>query len=171
MNNLVISIFKGEPRAEEARLHLLSRQRQGAVDLEDTVIVEKTGEGEIRFHHLTRQTTGGAIGGAFVGALLGILLLNPVFVLAGLAGGAVIGGVFGALSHIGIDRELVEKEIQSMDPGDSALCTLAREKPEKIFEEMRKFEDDIVQTRVCTQTADLKQCSIWRSKTSIHAPA
>ncbi len=159
MSNLVIGIFKDEEQAEEARLHLLTKEVERGLELEDAVVMKKTVDGKVKFRHLTRATATGAVVGAFWGAMLGLLFLNPVFLLGGLVMGLFVGGVYGALSHIGVDADFVKSEAESMNPGDSAVCVLTRNDAAKVVDEINKFDGGIVQTRLCTHTADAKHCS------------
>jgi uncharacterized membrane protein len=162
MDNMVLSIFENDLQAEEVRRHLLAKEREGSIDLDDLVVVKKSGVGKLRFRHFTHLTLNGAVSGAFMGLLFGLLLLNPVFALAGLLIGLVVGGVSGALSHIGVDREFMRQELEAIPLGRTALCIMGRENTDKILEELKKFEGRILQTRVCTQTRYLQNCSIMK---------
>ncbi|MFZ2447829.1 MAG: DUF1269 domain-containing protein [Syntrophobacteraceae bacterium] len=164
MSNLVIGIFKDESQAEEARRRLLAKETGQALGIEDAVVMKKTSEGKVKFRHLTRETVRGAIMGAFWGAMLGLLLLNPVFLLGGLVIGFFIGLVSGALSHIGVDADFARSEAATMNAGDSAVFVLAKDNAEKVLEEIEKFNGNVVQTRLCTQLGDIRECSIHRGE-------
>ncbi|MEM5785865.1 MAG: DUF1269 domain-containing protein, partial [Syntrophobacteraceae bacterium] len=150
MNSMVISYFADDEKAERARRHLLAMRQDKTLDLEDTLIVKKTGEGEVELRYVKRATLAGAMMGAFWGALVGILFLNPLFAITGLIIGFIIGTVSGSLSPMGVDTELARAEAESMMPGYAALCVLARGKADKILKELEEFNGDILQTKVCT---------------------
>lgn len=160
MDNLVISVFADEAKAEEARGHLLARGRKASLEIEDAVIMKKTGEGEVVFRHLGHQPLGGALVGAFWGALTGLLFLNPVFLLGGALLGAIVGGVWGALSHIGVDTEFAEKQAESMTPGSCAVLIMTKARTDSILKEIVGFEGNILQNRLCTQKDEERHCSI-----------
>lgn len=160
MDNLIISIFSDEMKAEEARGHLLLKEERELLDIEDAVIMKKTSEGKVIFRHLGRQTLSGALLGAFCGAIGGLLLLNPVFIVAGLTFGLIIGGVTGALSHLGVDTDFASKQAESMAPGSSALLVMTRTKADKVIEEIGDFNGNVVQNRICAQNNDERHCSI-----------
>jgi uncharacterized membrane protein len=162
MNNMILSIFGNDLQAEEAREYLLAKNSEGSIDLEDLVVVRKTANGKLHFGHFSHLTLDGAVGGAFLGALFGVLLLNPVFALAGFIIGLVVGGVSGALSHIGVDREFIQQELEAIPPGSTVLCVMGRENTDKILEELKNFDGRILQTRICTQTRYLRNCSIMK---------
>ncbi len=124
--------------------------------------MKKTAEGKVKFRHLTREPIRGAFMGAFWGAMLGLLLLNPVFLLGGLVIGFFIGVVSGALSHIGVDADFARSEAATMNPGDSAVFVMARDNAEKVLEEIEKFNGNVVQTRLCTQMGDVRECSVMQ---------
>ncbi|MHC1726621.1 MAG: DUF1269 domain-containing protein [Syntrophobacteraceae bacterium] len=162
MRNLVISIFQDKFQAEQARRHLLTKEREGALSIESAVTMEKTPDGKVEFHHLGSFALGGAISGAFLGVLIGIILLNPVFAFAGLVVGSIVGLVAGTTSFIGIDAEFVESQAGALNPGNTALCVQNEEGAAyAILKEIDNFKDSILQTRVCTQKGDVRQCSLW----------
>ena len=72
MSNLVIGIFDNASEAEQARRHLLEKDRNGAISLEDIITAEKTETGNVRFHHVTYFILAKAIGCAFMGLLFGL---------------------------------------------------------------------------------------------------
>lgn len=162
MKNLVISIFEDKSQAEMAREYLLAKDREGALNIESAVTMEKTHDGKVKFRHLGSFTLGGAISGAFLGVLIGIILLNPVFAFAGLVVGFIVGMVAGATTLIGIDEGFVESQTGALNPGNSALCIQNSEGAAySILKEIDNFRDKILQTRVCTQKGDVRQCSLW----------
>jgi len=160
MDNLVISVFADEAKAEEARGHLLARGRKTSLGIEDAVIMKKTGEGRVVFRHLGHQPFSGALVGAFWGALAGLLFLNPVFLLAGLVLGAIVGGVWGALSHIGVDTEFAVKQAEFMAPGSTAVLIMTRERTDRLLAEIGNFDGNILQNWLCTQKDDERHCAI-----------
>jgi uncharacterized membrane protein len=167
MSNLVISIFENENQAEAVRTRLLATDRDGSLGLEDTATVEKTQQGEIRFHHLHNSPFAGAITGAAIGTLLGILILNPVFALGGFFLGLLIGAGIGAFSHIGIDTDFAKTQAEALTPGEAALLVQNVGEADRVLEEIQKFRGNIVQTKVCTKDRDLRHCRILSEPASL----
>jgi len=160
MNNLVIGIFSDELQAEETRRDLLAKAKSESLDVEDALILKKGDDGKLEFRHMKHHTTIGAVVGAFWGMTLGILFLNPLFALAGLAAGSVLGGLSGSLSHVGVDTGFVRNQAGSMPPGSYAVCVLVRENAGGVLNEMEALKESLLQTRLCTQKGNLRQCSI-----------
>ena len=160
MSDLVFGIFRNKSQAEVARRELLDRDRDGALGVEDAVTVEKTQTGRVKFHHLSYFTLVGAFGGAFLGALAGALLLNPIFVIGGLAVGFITGLVCGLSSTIGISPDTVRSEASNLDPGQAALCVQPGENAAQVAEELHR--SNTLQTSICTITkGDNLQCRPW----------
>ena len=148
MSELVVTVFDDEFKAEGVRLDLRKKEAAYLVDVEDSVVLVRNKQGEVRLHHMSHFTIGGAMGGGFLGTLFGVLLLNPVFAILGLATGVVVGGVSGAMSHIGINEDFMEDLAKHLKPGSSALCILVKEHLEKVLIEIRPFGGRIFQTHL-----------------------
>jgi uncharacterized membrane protein len=157
MSELVVTVFSDEFKAEEVRLDLRKKEAAHLVDVEDAVVLVRNKEGKVKLHHMSHFTVGGALGGGVLGSLLGVLLMNPVFAVLGLAAGVVVGGVSGAMSHIGIDEDFMEDLAEHLKPGSSALCILVKEHLEKVLSEIKPFGGKIFQTPLLhTDEAKLK---------------
>jgi uncharacterized membrane protein len=144
MSELIVSVFDDEYKAEQVRLDLRKREEEHLEDLEDSVVLVRTKEGKVKFHHMSHFTIGGALGGGFLGTLFGVMLLNPIFAALGLATGIVVGGVTGATSHIGINEAFMEDLAKHLKPGSSALCILVRKDPERVLEEVGSFQGKVL---------------------------
>jgi uncharacterized membrane protein len=162
MSNLIVSIFKNKSEAELARRHLLAKDRHTTLGLQDVVTAEKAQTGKIRFHHLTRFTLGGAVGGAFLGVTAGILFLNPVFAVAGLFVGFIVGLVYGSSSSIGINPEAARSQAQNLNPGQAALFVASEGNPAQLAEQIDELEGDHRQTSICAIEGGSAQCRPWR---------
>ena len=125
MSDLVVTVFNDEFKAEEVRLDLRKKEEAHLVDVEDSVVLVRDKEGKVKLHHMSHFTIGGAMGGGFLGTLFGVLLLNPVFAILGLATGVVVGGVSGAMSHIGINEDFIVARARALR-FDVAELLLAR---------------------------------------------
>ena len=146
MSDLVVAVFDNEFKAEQVRLDLRKKQAGHLADLEDAVVLVRSGEGKVKLHHMSHFTIGGALSGGVLGSLLGVLLLNPVFAVLGLAAGVVVGGISGAMSHVGIDEDFMKELADHLKPGTSALCILVRDHLERVLEEVGTFRGKVLHT-------------------------
>lgn len=146
MSDLVVSVFDDEFKAEQVRLDLRKKQAEHLADLEDAVVVVRTREGKVEFHHMSHFTLGGAFSGGVLGSLLGVLLMNPVFAALGFAAGVVVGGISGAMSHIGIDEDFMRDLAEHLRPGTSALCVLVRDHLGEVVTEIKSFRGKVLHT-------------------------
>lgn len=152
MSDLFVVAFGDELKAEQVRLDLLSLRRDHLIDVEEAVVVIRKDSGKVRMHHSTHFTVPGALGGGFVGMMVGLMLLNPVLAAIGGITGTALGAVTGALKELGIDEAFMKELASHLKPGSSALFILAKEsQPEKIFEEIKKFNAKILQTKLAHQ--------------------
>lgn len=157
MSDLVVAVFDNEFKAEDVRLDLRKKKAEHLVDLEDAVVLVRTREGKVKLHHMSHFTVGGVLTGGVMGSLLGVLLMNPVFAVLGLAAGALVGGISGALTHVGIDEEFMKELADHLKPGTSALCILVRDHLGEVLEEVRTFRGKVLHAPLLhTDEAELK---------------
>ena len=154
MSDLVVSVFDTEFKAEEVWLHLRKTKAGHTVDLEDSAVLVRAKDGRVELHHVSHFTLGGAVTGGFWGSVIGALMLNPLFALIGLATGAVVGGVAGSMSHIGIDEDFMTDFAKHLEPGTSALCILVRDQPRGVMEELEAYGGKQIQTSVSNLDVD-----------------
>jgi uncharacterized membrane protein len=146
MATLVVDVFDNEFKAEEARLDLLRLQQEHLADLDDSLVVVRPKDDKIKLLHSSHLGGTGAFTGGVLGTLLGVMLLNPVFAVAGLASGAALGGAAGALMDAGIDEDFMKELAEHLKPGKSALCILVRGDLDNVLRELQKFSGRVFQT-------------------------
>jgi uncharacterized membrane protein len=135
MSSLVVVGFPKVAEAEEVRRQLVDIQKERLIALEDAVVVEHDGEGQVHLKQAVNLTTAGALGGGFWGTLVGLLFLNP---LLGAAVGAGVGAASGSLSDIGINDNFMRELGETLPRGTAALCLLIREAtPDRVIERLR----------------------------------
>jgi uncharacterized membrane protein len=144
MANLIVVTFPNRDDAEKAREILRSLEASGRAKIEDSAVLVKDEEGEVKVHG---QVSRHAAGGAAVGGLLGLLLLGffPIAGIAlGAAGGAVVGKAFGE----SVDKKFVEDVKQAMAPNSSALFMIGKGEPDAISAAFRPLEGTLYHTNL-----------------------
>ncbi len=135
MSSLVVVGFPKVEEAEQVRRELVDIQREQLISLEDAVVVEHDGEGQVHLRQAINLTAAGALGGGFWGTLVGLLFLNP---LLGAAVGAGVGAASGSLSDLGINDGFMRELGETLPKGSAALCLLVREAtPDRVIERLR----------------------------------
>jgi uncharacterized membrane protein len=135
MSSLVVVGFPKGAEAEEVRRELVDIQKERLIALEDAVVVEHDGDGQVHLKQAVNLTTAGALGGGFWGTLVGLLFLNP---LLGAAVGAGVGAASGSLSDIGINDTFMRELGETLPRGTAALCLLIREATaDRVIERLR----------------------------------
>ena len=117
MADVIAVTFEGPDEAEAALKTIRSLEREADIQLSDTAVVRKDQDGKVTVHN---EMASGTEGGIAIGALLGGILF-AVFPLAGVAAGAVAGGLIGRAAEPGIDGKWVKEVSESLPSGGSAL--------------------------------------------------
>ncbi len=131
MSELIAIAYPDRATVERARENLRKGVADGAIAVEDAVVMIRDEEGTLEVRQGSTGVGGAAIGGAISGGLIGYLLMAPLFGLAAgaLAGGAVWKSMFG---DAGVTESFVKELSENLEPGHAALIFLARDfDPEK----------------------------------------
>jgi uncharacterized membrane protein len=123
MADIIAVTFDGADEAEAALRTIRSLEQEGKVKPSDTAVVSKDQDGKVTIHN---EVASGTETGVTIGAVLGGLLF-VVFPLAGIAAGAVAGGLIGRAAAPGIDGKWVKEVESDLPPGGSALFLQLRE--------------------------------------------
>lgn len=151
MSQLIAVAFKDPHKAEEVRLDLL-RAHDDARYLEEAVVLFVDRNGNIRLNHSTHFTLPLALGGGFLGTLVGLMILNPVFALAGGIIGTGLGAVLGALKEVGIEEDFMQELSKDLKPGSSALFIIADpSRTEQIVNLLEPYKGKLLQTSLSHQ--------------------
>lgn len=144
MSNLIVVTFSNVDDAGRARDNLKSISSQGLGRIEDSAVVVKNAEGQVRVHG---QVSSGAKGGGVVGGVLGLLLAG-FFPLAGIALGATAGVLVGRMLGDQVDKKFVEDVQEAMAPNTSALFIIGAGEPDAIAAALRPFEGTLYHTNL-----------------------
>ena len=117
MADVIAATFDGPDEAEAALRTIRGLESADKVKPSDTAVVRKDADGQVTIHN---EAGSGTEAGAVVGAVLGGVLF-VVFPLAGIAGGAAIGGLIGRAAAPGIDGKWVKEVGDDLPAGGSAL--------------------------------------------------
>ena len=117
MADVIAATFDGPDEAEATLRTVRSLESANKVKPSDTAVVRKDADGKVTIHN---EAGSGTEAGAVVGAVLGGVLF-VVFPLAGIAGGAAIGGLIGRAVAPGIDGKWVKEVGDDLPAGGSAL--------------------------------------------------
>lgn len=136
MSDLIVIAFDDEASAFDVRAELVRMQQEYLLQLEDAVVVTRTG-GEVQLHQPVNMTAAGAAGGTMWGALVGLIFLNP---LAGAAVGGLSGALAGRFTDIGINDDFIRRVSQAVPPGGSAVFLLIRKMTtDKVLARLQSF--------------------------------
>lgn len=124
MSNLVVITFEGTEEAGKVRDALRSLERQNLISLDDSAVIVKDAEGNVR---VKNETDRGIKVGAVGGGLLGLFIGSIFFPFAGLIGGALVGAVVGKMADLGVDQKFVREVSMDLGPDSSAIFILVRE--------------------------------------------
>src|SRR5215469_9561845 len=155
MSTLIAVGYDNPFKAEEVRLKLQKMQQAYLIDLEDAVVAIKNAKGKVKLDQPINLTALGAANGGFWGALIGLIFLAP---FAGLAIGALAGGISGALRDVGINDQFMKDLADTMKPNTSALFVLVRKaQPDRVLDELKGTGGKILQASLSHEEIDRLQ--------------
>jgi len=133
--------------------------------LEDSVIVRRTGDGQLSINVSHRRRAKNVALGAVVGALLGKLLGAP---LLGGGVGAATGGLSAGVTENIIDEGFAQELAQYLGPESSALFVLVQREspdqvliaPEKVVPELGRFGGTVLHTTLTSEQDDRLQADL-----------
>lgn len=125
---LVLAFFDSEGAADDV-VDSLKRwdKANDEIRLGAIGVLVKNEKGKVKVHKLGKRATGK---GAGIGTVLGVIaavLSGGLTLLAGVAGGAITGGILGAFVHngLGISKEELARIGAELDGGRAAIGVLA----------------------------------------------
>ena len=122
MSDLVAIAYKDVPTAQQVASNLGEAVKAHEIELDDIVVVERKGDGNVKLHQPSLAGAG-AVGGALWGGLIGLIFFMPLF---GMALGAAAGAAGGALADAGVDDKFMKQLGEELTPGSAALILLIR---------------------------------------------
>jgi uncharacterized membrane protein len=163
MPEIIVLGFKDMARADEVVPQLQSMQGEGIIQLADWARVIRRPDGKIEVRQASSTAGAGAAGGALFGMLIGLLFLAPV---AGMAIGAVTGGIMGKFADYGISDKFIKDVGNQITPGTSALFLyVAQVTVDKVVERLKPFEPTVVRTSL-SEEAEQKLRSAMQAETT-----
>jgi uncharacterized membrane protein len=118
--------FDRAARAQEYLLAMGGLREQGALELKDAVVVNKSDDGSVRVVETIDPSPGrSALSGAMWTGLLGLFVGGPVGWIAGIGIGAGAGAVAAKIIDIGIPDDWVAWFKEAVRPGTSTVVILA----------------------------------------------
>jgi uncharacterized membrane protein len=143
-SEIVVLGFQDQLGAEEMLDTLGKMQEEGLIELEDAVVASRGGGTNVEIKQTTSETGKFALRGTGIGFLAGLLLGGPIL---GLAGGAAIGAITGAMKDQGIDDKFIREVSEWVKPDTSALFLLVKEaKAEQVHKQLKPFKAQVLTT-------------------------
>jgi uncharacterized membrane protein len=120
---VLTATFPTQGGANLAVKTLQELEKQGLLDVENTITVNKNALDQIDIHETTGDSGRKGAGiGALVGGVLGLIF--PPSILATTALGAAIGGMTGVLRGSNFDQSEIKAMADSLQPGQSMLIAI-----------------------------------------------
>lgn len=145
MSHIIAITFDDPHEAEQVRHSLSEVEHQGRLNLDDSAVVVKDGDGKLHVHNeVDRGIKVGAVGGGLVGLLIGFIFGGPIgSMLVGVFGGALMGSLAG----LGVDRTFMQDVEEAMAPNSSALFFILRdEEPDAAIAALDPYQGTVYHT-------------------------
>jgi uncharacterized membrane protein len=146
MSTLIAITYEDEESGRGAFESLGRLQKLQVLKLEDAAFAVKDAKGKVKVKQTLENAAAGsaAVWGGFWGLLIGLLFLAPIF--WGLVG-ALLAGLMGKATDLGIDNKFIKEVGESLEPGGSALFILVIEATaDKVVPELQKYGGTVYQT-------------------------
>jgi uncharacterized membrane protein len=122
---------------------------QGAITLDDGVVVVRRSDGKARVKQLMSRVGPCTLGGAILGLLVGLVVGASWL---GLAAGAGAGALVGRFLDLSLDTTFIDEVGAAIQPGESALFLLAREVArDQVRVHLRFFAGEIIYSSLSTE--------------------
>ncbi len=157
MSDLIAITYKDDTSASAALNKLSRLQKEHVITLEDAAVANMNEKGKVKVKQtLEAQHTGSLAGwGFFWGFLIGLLFGGPL--IWGLLT-ALLGGIIGKTTDLGIDNKFIKEVGNSLEPGQSALFILVIEvTPDKVLPHLEKFGGTVYQTSLSKEDEEKLQ--------------
>ena len=123
--DLIVITFDSEDGANNALDTIKSLKHEQFMRLEDTAVVVKNAEGEVKSHNAVDTTTKhGIAGGGLIGLFIGALFGGPI---GAMLFGGVAGGLVGMLVKNGVSSDFIKDVSEELQPETSALFIVVRD--------------------------------------------
>lgn len=158
MHELLVVGFKDRYQADALLTEMKELEKAAIVELEDSVLLDKTPDGETiteqSFDLFSQIPTTGALYFGFLGGLVGWIFSGASFMgaLFGVQAGLVIGWLAGTVaakySAAGVPKKVINEVTGAMNPGTSSLILAVRGdlNTEKVLNVLRANNGCLVQT-------------------------
>jgi uncharacterized membrane protein len=151
MSDIIVVGFDHEEDGLAALRSLRSLEKGSGLHLEDTAVISKDPDGTL---HVKNEMASGTEEGAVVGAMLGGVLV-VLFPVAGILGGAAVGGLVGRSWKHGIDGGFVKEVGEQLQPGTAALFAQVKSgSADAIEAAFRPFSGRVIQTSLPPEFED-----------------
>jgi uncharacterized membrane protein len=117
MTKLIVMTFDEVQTANEVRAKMKGLEREGVLKLEDAAVITKDENDKV---HVVNEMGNTVKGGAAIGGILGLLLIG-LFPVAGIIAGVAGGALIGKMVNEGVDKDFVKEVSASLKPGNSAV--------------------------------------------------
>jgi uncharacterized membrane protein len=151
MSDLIVIAYDSPDGGAKALQMIDTLQKQQLITVVDAAVAVKDDKGKVKVKQtLEKQQTGSAaVWGGFWGLLIGLLFLAPIF--WGLVG-ALLGGLMGRATDIGIDNKFIKEVGDSLEPGNSAIFMLVAEATgDRAAAEFAKLGGTVYQTSLSVE--------------------
>ncbi len=144
-NRLVALAFDDPYKADEARAALRRMEGEGLLEMDETAVIVKKLDGNIR----VTQDIDTVASGQQVGHLVGLVAAAITGVMPFILGATIGGRLIGRLRDHGITNEFVKDVSTHLQPGTSVLILLARSdaaRRERVFQRLRAANPTVLES-------------------------
>lgn len=146
MSDLIVLTYDTADTGAAVMNELSRLQKAQLLELEDAAMAVKNEKGKVKVTQTLEKMQTGAIAawGGFWGLLIGLIFGGPIFWLLF---GAVLGGLLGKSTDLGIDNKFIKQVGDSLEPGGAAIFVLVvKATPGKVTDALKQYGGAVYQT-------------------------
>lgn len=166
MSDLIVIRFQHEFKAGEVLIELSKLERKYLVNLKDAAIVIRNKADNVKMKQTHKVIDFGEFREGLWELLIGLIFFPPMWAIFW----ARFGGIFSALTDIGINENFIREIGNMIEPGTSAIFFLVkRSTPDKFLDELSQFEGKVLRTSLSKEDEAKLQVASTKDQLEIDA--
>lgn len=168
MIDLIVIRFQHESKADKSLIEVKKLEREYLINLKDAAIVVRNKAGNVKMKRTHEVIDFGEFREGIWELIIGLICFPPMWAIFW----AKFGGIFSALTNIGINENLIREIGNMVEPGTSAIFILVKKPtPDKVLDELRQFEGEgkVLRTSLSEEDEAKLQAALTKDQLEIDA--
>jgi len=169
VSDLIVLTYDSADTGAAVMSELSRLQKAQLLELEDAALAVKNEKGKVKVTQTLEKMHTGAVAawGGFWGLLIGLIFGGPIFWLLF---GAVLGGLLGKTTDLGIDNKFIKQVGDSLEPGGAAIFVLViKATPDKVEDSLKQYGGTVYSTSLSNEDEEALKKALGDEKVAAAA--